>query len=83
MAGILSTGSKGSGVVSAAGWKAIVNVVEICQRKSDLLEVIGAGTAAGGLTSLLHSRQKESNKNADDGNDDEEFNQSKASVRLP
>jgi hypothetical protein len=50
----------------------------VVDSQPDLLEVVGATRSPGCLTSLLHGRQEQAHQNADDGNDDEKFNEGKA-----
>src|SRR5439155_23309826 len=52
-------------------------VVMIVRRQANLLEVVLALHAVGGLAHLLHSRQQESDKDCDDRNHDQELDQGK------
>ncbi len=61
-------------VVLARG-KLTEDTVVIVQRQRDLLEVVGALRAVGGLAHLLHRRQQETNQHRYDGNDDEQLDQ--------
>src|SRR5262245_51510977 len=46
----------------------------ILKTEADLLELIPALRAAGGLTRRLHRRQQERDQDANDGNDKEQLN---------
>ncbi|MEZ6077670.1 MAG: hypothetical protein R3C56_18990 [Pirellulaceae bacterium] len=50
----------------------------VVQRQPQLLQVVAALHAARCFASSLNGRQKQSNQDADDGYDDEEFYQGKA-----
>jgi hypothetical protein len=43
--------------------------------QADLLEVVRAGGAGGGVADFLHGGQQEADEHGDDGNHDEEFDQ--------
>ena len=46
-------------------------------RQGQLLQVIGAGHPPRGLARGLDRRQQQGNQNADDGDDDQEFDEGK------
>jgi hypothetical protein len=50
--------------------------------KTKLLEVVQAGTAAGSFTSRLNGRQKQTNQDANDGDDDEQLDERKCTTML-
>ncbi len=50
-------------------------------RNADLLEIVAALHATSGLAGRLHGRQKERHQDADDGNDDQKFDEGEACVR--
>ena len=56
-----------------------MNVVMVVQGEANLSDVVLALNSPMGLASGLDSRQQEGHQDADDGNDDKEFNQSKCS----
>ncbi len=61
-------GAVGVGVaIQVAGRKVLVGVVILVQRQADLLEVVDALAACGGLAHLLYRRQQEADQHADDG----------------
>ena len=45
------------------------------ERQADLLEVVGALDAAGGLAGRLHGRQQQRDQDADDGDDHQELDE--------
>ena len=47
----------------------------VVDRQTDLSQVVGAGTAAGGLSGSLHGREQEANQHPNNGDDDQEFNE--------
>jgi hypothetical protein len=59
--------------------KSTAGIVIVVQRKSNLLEVVGTLHSSCGFTGGLHSGQEQSNENADNGDDDEEFNEGETS----
>ena len=54
----------------------------VVKGKADLFEVVGARNPAGCFTCLLHSRKQQANKDADDGNHNEEFDEGERSPSL-
>jgi hypothetical protein len=54
-----------------------MGIVEIVNGEGELLELIAALRAAGGLTRRLDGRKQQANKDAYDGDDDQEFDQRK------
>src|SRR5207237_5053300 len=52
-------------------------VLVVVAGQGDLLEVVGALHAGGGLADLLHRRHQQADENGDDGDDHEEFDQRK------
>src|SRR5262249_47821079 len=46
-------------------------VVVVVEGQADLLEVVGALDAGGGVADLLHCRQQKAHQDGDDGNDDQ------------
>ena len=49
---------------------------------ADLLEVVGALDACGGLADLLHGRQQEADQDGDDRDDDEQLDQRERALAL-
>ncbi len=49
-------------------------------RYPQLLEVVGAGHAIGGLAHLLHCRQEKTDKDRDDGDYDQQLDERKGPV---
>jgi hypothetical protein len=45
------------------------------ERQPDLLEIIGADHAVGGVADLPHGGQQQRDQHADDGNHDQQFDQ--------
>src|SRR5262249_55533968 len=58
--------------------EALRTVVVTGRGQSDLLEVVRAMDASGGLTSGLDGRQEQSDEDANDDDDDQDFNQGEA-----
>ncbi len=56
----------------------LVRVVIRVHRQNELLHLIGALSTAGRLTSSLHGWQEQSDKDADDRNDDQQLNKCKS-----
>jgi len=50
--------------------------------QADLLELVRALGACGGLPDLLHRRQQEADEDGDDGDDDEQLDQGEAPTAL-
>src|SRR5262249_40041914 len=46
--------------------------------EADLVQVVGAADAGGGLADLLDGGQEQTDQDGDDGDDDEQFNQREA-----
>src|SRR5205823_813451 len=64
-----------------------VLVVVVVDRQGELLEVVGALDASGGLPRRLDRRQQQGDQYRNDGDDDEQFDQreatrTKASIRI-
>ena len=57
-------------------------VIQVC-RQTDLLEVIHAAGAISRFPNFLHGREKQRDQNADDGNDYQQLNKSKAKTEAP
>ena len=55
-------------------------VVEVMQGEADLLQVVFALDAIGGLAHLLHGRQQQADEHGNDGNHHQQFDQSKANT---
>jgi hypothetical protein len=54
------------------------------QGETDLFDVVGAGAATSSLTSGLHGGQQQTDQRANDGNDDEQFDEREAtSLQCP
>src|SRR5689334_4800625 len=60
--------------ITSVRWKYLVCVEVIVKRHTDLLEVVDALPATGGLASLLYRRQQERDQHPDDRNDHQELN---------
>src|SRR5262249_16070987 len=60
----------------------VVGVVVVVQGEADLFEVVGAAHAVGGLADLLHGGQEQANQDANNGDDDQQFNQGKPASSL-
>ncbi len=61
-----------------ASWWAVRDVrFEVMKRQADLLQVIGALHASSSFAGRLHGRQQQPDQDADDGDDHQEFNESK------
>src|SRR5262249_44974317 len=52
-------------------------VMMVMERDADLFEVVGARGPVRRLAYLLHGGQEQSDQDADDGNDDQQFDQGK------
>ena len=57
-----------SGTGSVASWK-------LCIARADLLHVVAATHAGGGLADLLHRRQQQPDEDGDDGDHDQQFDE--------
>jgi hypothetical protein len=55
---------------------------EIVNAKTELLEIVGAGHAPCGFAGGLDCGQKKSDKHADDGNDDQEFDERESEAAI-
>src|SRR5262249_45823785 len=53
----------------------VVDVVEAVQRQAELLEVVGALDARGGLAHLLDGGEQQADEDGDDRDDDEQLDQ--------
>src|SRR5262249_12946144 len=62
-------------VVVAAAGKGLVGCVVVVGREGDLLEVVAALHAVGGLAHLLDRRQQQADEHRDDGNDDQQLDE--------
>jgi hypothetical protein len=60
-----------------------VRVVVVVSRQPDLLQVVRALDASGGLAHLLHGGQQEADQHRDDGDDDEQFDECEALLGGP
>ena len=56
-----------------ADWQRVVDIVIQVQSQGHLFDVILASRARGGTPHLLHRSQHQSHQNADDGDDDQQF----------
>ena len=59
-----------------------MRVVVVVQGQADLLEVVGALDAGGGLADLLHGGQQQADQDGDDGDDDQQLDQREAGAAL-
>ena len=57
-----------------------VRIVIVLHGQPELLQVVGALHAVGGFANLLHGRQQQSDEDRDDGDDNEQFNESKTAT---
>ena len=57
-----------------------MNIVKAVQSEGPLFDVIGALHPSGGFASGLHGRQEKCDEHADDGNDDEEFDEGESAI---
>jgi hypothetical protein len=48
--------------------------------QTNLLQIVSAGRTTSGFSSLLNSRQKKTDKNANDGDDNEKLNKRKSTL---
>src|SRR5262249_19110189 len=64
--------------VDVLAWEAAVRVVEALGGDADLVQVVLAGGARGGLTDLLDGGQEHADEHRDDGDDDEQLDQREA-----
>ena len=64
-----------SAVPAAVVGEGVAAVVVHLEGEADLLEVVGAAGAGGGLAHLLHGRQQEADQDGDDRDDDEQLDQ--------
>ena len=53
----------------------------VVDRQADLLEIVGAGNAPGGLARSLDRGKKQRNENRNDGDHDQQFDQGKRTAR--
>lgn len=66
-------------IVVVARWRqSLHRAFEIHHRQPNLLEIVLARHASRRLASRLHGRQEQPNKNPDDGDDNQQFDQSKS-----
>ena len=65
--------------VRFSGRNCVEGVVVVVDRNPQLLQIVAALRAAGGLASLLDGRQKQRHQNCDDGDDHQQFNEGKPS----
>ena len=65
---------RSGGVPDDARRKAAMRSFVIVQRQTKLLKVVLAARAAGGFAGRLHGRQQQRDKNADDGDHNEQLN---------
>ena len=66
------------GVGHQAGWETLVCAVVVLHGQPELLEVVGALDAIGGLAHPLHGRNQQADEDGDDANDNQQFDESKA-----
>jgi hypothetical protein len=59
-------------------WQLAVGVVVVVGGQAELLEVVGALDAGGGLADLLDGGQQQADQDGDDGDDDEQFDEGEA-----
>ncbi len=62
----------------AGGWIAFVGELEVFGGQSDLMEIVLATHGSRRFAGRLNGRQKESDHDTDDGDDDQEFDEGKA-----
>src|SRR6476660_6476973 len=60
------------------GQALVIGAGVIVAGKHELLELVRAAAAGGGVTDFLNCWQEKTDQDADDGNDHEQFNQSEA-----
>src|SRR5262249_14592251 len=63
------------------GWESVMGIVVLMKGQANLLEVILALHAVGRLPHLLNRRQEQTDQDADDGNDHEQFNQAEGTPK--
>src|SRR5207249_3772407 len=68
--------------ISSSRGKNAVRALVIVQGQADLVKVVGALGPSGGLPHFLHRRQQQGNQHADDGDDHQQFYQSKTLAQL-
>ena len=65
-------------VIDESRWERAVRVVVVVQGQAELLEVVGAVHAAGGLADLLHRRQQQADQDGDDRDHHQQLDQREA-----
>ena len=61
-------------------WENIVGRVVVVQSETDLLEVVRALGATGGLAGRLHRRKQERDEHGNDGDDHQQLDQREAAT---
>jgi hypothetical protein len=62
----------------------ILRIMKVVDSKSELSEIVGAGHSPCGFAGCLNGGQKKGDEHADDGNDDEKFNEREGeAAKLP
>ena len=74
----VAVGIAGPAPAPAAGWEEALLVVVLEAAEGELSHVVAAGDASCRFAGRLHGRQEQGDENADDGDDDEQFNEREA-----